>query len=52
VDIVPGNGLPTNAGLVQGLFSPGGLGAAIEPFVAELTANPFVANLTGQLPLR
>jgi hypothetical protein len=53
VDIVPGNGLPPNAGLVQGLFSPGGLGVAIEPLFAELTANPFVANIltaAGQLP--
>jgi hypothetical protein len=55
VDIVPGNGLPTNAGLVQGVLSLGGLGAAIEPFLAELTANPFVANFltpSGQSVLR
>jgi hypothetical protein len=53
VDIVPGNGPPPNAGLVQGLSN--GWGAAIEPFLAELTANPFVASFltpTGQLPLR
>jgi hypothetical protein len=53
VDLVPGNGPPPNAGLVQGLSN--GWGAAIEPFLAELTANPFVASFltpTGQLPLR
>jgi hypothetical protein len=53
VDIVPGNGSPTNAGLVQAWSS--GWGAAIEPLLAELTANPFVANFltpSGQLPLR
>ncbi len=39
VDIVPGNGLPTNAGLVQAWLSPGGLGAAIEPLLGALTAD-------------
>jgi hypothetical protein len=53
VDLVPGNGPPPNAGLVQALSN--GWGAAIEPFLAELTANPFVANFltpSGQLGLR
>jgi hypothetical protein len=39
VDIVPGNGLPTNAGLVQAWLSPGGLSAAIEPLLGALTAD-------------
>jgi hypothetical protein len=53
VDLVPGNGPPPNAGLVQAWSN--GWGAAIEPFLAELTANPFVANFltpSGQLGLR
>jgi hypothetical protein len=53
VDLVPGNGPPPNAGLVQAWSN--GWGTAIEPFLAELTANPFVANFltpSGQLGLR
>lgn len=53
VDLVPGNGPAPNAGLVQALSN--GWDAAIEPFLAELTANPFVASFltpSGQLGLQ